>query len=49
MAGTHISCGNDDLDTPSRLIYSVFRSHVTFGKEDTGVEVPETEVDIAPV
>lgn len=49
QSATHISCGNDDRDTPSRLIYSVFRSHVTFGNDDTGVDVPEAEVDREPI
>ena len=48
LSDTHISCGRADLETPSLLIYSVFRSHVTLGRDDIGVDVPDTDWDKGP-
>lgn len=40
-ARTYTSGVSEALELPSRLKYSVFRSHGTWGTADSGVDVPD--------
>ena len=42
-SGAHISCETVCRIDPSRLRYSVFRSHGTCGTDDIGVDVPDAD------